>query len=104
MNKTGWVYSDKYLKHRTRMHPERKERLGAIVDHLTDIGLMNTLMPIEPYPADVGQISRIHTLEHIDFIRESCKQGIGALDPDTRICSDSYEVALLAVGGSAGRH
>jgi len=99
MKKTGWVYSDIYLKHRTKMHPERKERLEAITARLVRNGLMNTLIPIDPYPAEVEQIAWIHSRQHIDFVQKSSAQGVTALDPDTMICADSYEVALWAVGG-----
>ena len=99
MNTTGWVYSDIYLKHRTKMHPERKERLEAIVTHLTGTGLMDALIPIEPYLAEVDQIAWIHDRDHIDSIRESCRLGVSTLDPDTMVCPDSYEVARLAAGG-----
>lgn len=99
MKKTGWVYSDIYLKHRTRYHPERKERLESIVAHLNKTGLMEILVPIDPYPAEVDQIAWIHSRNHIDFVRESCERGRSTLDPDTMICRDSYEAARFAAGG-----
>jgi acetoin utilization deacetylase AcuC-like enzyme len=99
VKKTGLVYSDIYLKHRTKMHPERKERLEAIISRLSESGPMDDLVPIEPYPAEIDSIARIHTRGHIDFVKESCERGAGALDADTMVCPDSYEAALLAVGG-----
>lgn len=99
MKKTGWVYSDKYLDHITKMHPERKERLEAIVARLKKTGLMDNLVPIEPYPATVDQIASVHSRAHIGSVDEACKRGARSLDADTLICPESYDVALLAAGG-----
>ena len=51
---TGLVYHEGYLKHRTRPgHPERPERLTAILEHLKQTGLYEQLTLIEPAPAAI---------------------------------------------------
>jgi acetoin utilization deacetylase AcuC-like enzyme len=100
MGRTGFVYSDEYLKHKTKFHPECKERLTAIVDYLKQTGLLPQLVPIRPYPATTGQISLVHTRDYIDTLRDKCRRGVRMLDRDTQISSESYEVARLAAGGA----
>ena len=101
LNRTGFVYHPDYLRHIAGAgHPEGPERLESIVNHLAETKLLDHLIRIEPYPADVEWIATIHTPEYIDFIKQSCAQGDNHLDADTGICPDSYRVALLAAGGA----
>ena len=101
MNKTGFVYHEDYLKHDTGPgHPERPERLKAIVKSLEERSLLPKLARIEPAKAELEWIREIHTQNYIDHVSGSCKRGDIYLDSgDTVICRDSYEVALLAAGG-----
>lgn len=103
MNKetrTGIVYDDRYLLHETGMHPERKERLKSILSFLGKQGVMDKLARVEPRKATVEEIQFAHTKDYINDIERYCTKGYNALDMDTLICKDSYEVALLAAGGS----
>ncbi|UCE07923.1 MAG: histone deacetylase [bacterium] len=100
MAQTGFVYHEDYLKHNAgTWHPENSNRLENIVKHLERVGLLSKLIPIEPTVANLEWISTIHTTEYISHIESSCKTGVSHLDADTSISTDSYEVALLAVGG-----
>ncbi len=82
------------------MHPEHEGRLIAIVDHLQKSGLWENLLHVRPGPAEVQWIQRVHTEAHVRFVREMCERGTGVLDQgDTRVCKESYEIALLAAGG-----
>ena len=61
---TGFVYGDIYLKHDTGVgHPERAERLTAIVSRLEEMELLPKLVAIEPEPAAPEWITTIHTPE-----------------------------------------
>ncbi|HYQ87874.1 MAG TPA: histone deacetylase [Bacteroidota bacterium] len=99
-SRTGFVYTERFLDHKTGPgHPERPERLRAIVSHLKEVRLASILEPISIEPASEDWISKVHTPAHIRFVRETCLQG-GILDQgDTPVSKDSYEVALLAAGG-----
>jgi acetoin utilization deacetylase AcuC-like enzyme len=99
MQRTGFVYSDEYLKHKTKFHPESKERLTAIVDYLKQRRLLEQLVLIQPYRATAEQIALIHNPAYIELVKDSFRRGVRHLDADTQISSESYEVALLAVGG-----
>lgn len=98
--KTAFIYSDVYLRHDTgRQHPERKQRLVAIVEHLNRVGLMEELSLVSARRATIEEIMLVHPEYYIDQIQRTIHQGISYLDPDTRVSSESYEVALEAVGG-----
>jgi acetoin utilization deacetylase AcuC-like enzyme len=98
---TGYVYSKRYLDHETYPgHPERPDRLRVIHRRLVFSGFINELKVIEPYPASIEQIARLHDRDYIERFRRACREGQQVLDEaDNSICADSFEVARLAVGG-----
>jgi acetoin utilization deacetylase AcuC-like enzyme/formylglycine-generating enzyme required for sulfatase activity len=99
---TGLVYHKDYLQHKTGPgHPERPERLTAIMNRLRDSGLISELVPVEPEKATVDWITQVHLPEYVERVKQSCQSGIGWVDsPDATASEESYEVALLAVGGA----
>ncbi|MHC4316041.1 MAG: SUMF1/EgtB/PvdO family nonheme iron enzyme, partial [Planctomycetota bacterium] len=100
-SKTGFVYDDIYLEHKTTPdHPERPQRLVAIVDRLKQNGLYPKLLKLTPSHAPVEWISMIHSLEYIQRAESSCQNGTRYLDSlDTPISQRSFEAAFMAVGG-----
>jgi len=98
----GFVYSDRFLDHHTSTgHPERPERLRAIIDRLTDSGRLDAMHALEFGPATPEIVARLHTPGYIDRVRKACELGADHMDSmDTPICRDSFDVALLAVGGA----
>ncbi len=98
---TGIVYSDVYLKHTMPAgHPERPERLTAIIERLKQKDLYSQLFLIEPAEASLEWITTIHTKEYVERVKESCEKQAGYLDTaDVPICRDSFKVALQAAGG-----
>lgn len=99
MPKVGLVFHPDYLKHVTGAHPERGERLIAILNRLKEEGLYQRLIPIEPREASREELLYVHTEGHIERIRRACENAPAFLDPDTAVSKDSYRVALLAAGG-----
>lgn len=101
MKRTGFVYDEKYLLHDTgEYHPESPERLKAIYSRLTESGMLEKLVPIEAAPANQRWIETVHGIHYIMKFDEACIFGITEFDhPDNAICRDSYNTALLAVGG-----
>jgi len=97
--RTGIIYHRDYLKHDTGSHPERKERLESIISHLKETGMMEQLDLIEPRYAELNEIHYIHSWEYIEKVKKYSMLEI-PLDPDTILCKDSYNIALLAAGGA----
>jgi acetoin utilization deacetylase AcuC-like enzyme len=101
MSHTGFVYDDIFLKHEVIAgHPERPERLGAILDMLEKTSLRDELTWITPREASLEDIARIHEPHYADFVRQAIAQGEHLLDGgDTCIGQHSYQAALMAAGG-----
>jgi len=99
--KTGFVYGDVYLRHKPSAgHPERPERLTAIVKRLGETGLRKQLVPIEPRRAASEWITTEHTLEYVARVAIACREGTPYIDTmDVSVSRASYDVAMEAVGG-----
>jgi acetoin utilization deacetylase AcuC-like enzyme len=97
---TGFVYGDRYLSHDPGPeHPERPERLTAIIKALDESLLRKKLIAIEPAPAEMKWIERVHDKAHVNRVREACESAPISLDGDTTISRESFEAACLAAGG-----
>ena len=94
---TAIIYHPDYLLHETGSHPERKERLLAIMRLIEESGI--DVRKIEPEPASIEQIRYIHDPEYIEKVKYHSEHEI-PLDPDTVVCKNSYHAALLAAGGA----
>jgi acetoin utilization deacetylase AcuC-like enzyme len=101
MNKTGLLYDERFLQHRTGpFHPEVPERLEVIYRGLEQRGLLSQLTLIPARPAEWRWIEAVHSVEHIRRFEEACLMGKSDLDhPDNQICEKTFQTALLAVGG-----
>ncbi|HEY9750127.1 MAG TPA: histone deacetylase [Allocoleopsis sp.] len=96
------IYSDEFLEHKTgRFHPERPERLTAIVAALKATPWADQLQWRSPTPIDqrsiLTDLGRVHPPTYIEQIQQLAQRGGGSLDPDTSVSPRSYDVALLAV-------
>jgi acetoin utilization deacetylase AcuC-like enzyme len=96
------IYSDEFLKHETgRFHPERSERLIAIVKALKAAPWADQIdwqlpTPVETRPL-MPLLQQIHAQRYIETVQQIASRGGGMLDADTPISSGSYDIALLAV-------
>ncbi len=99
---TGLVTDERYLLHDPgTWHPERPDRLKAIIKQLKFSGLWNELTIIPPWEEGVlPWVEAVHDPAYIRRFEQACqkKQSIFMV-PDCGICDRSYEIALLAVGG-----
>jgi|ERR1051326_3353849 acetoin utilization deacetylase AcuC-like enzyme len=98
---TGLVYHEHFLDHDTGQgHPERPDRLRALVQHLKKEKLWGGLQHLIIDQAPEEWILKVHTPEHLAFVRDSVRRGVTILDDaDTHVSRDSYDVAMLAAGG-----
>ncbi|MFB0500174.1 MAG: histone deacetylase family protein [Candidatus Hadarchaeaceae archaeon] len=104
---TALVYSEKYLEHNPgEGHPERPERLKAIVNALKRAKLWGApkIKVLGPKPAKREDIELVHDPNHIELV-ERLSKSEKPLDGDTPVRKNTYELALLAAGGTidAGR-
>jgi len=101
MKKTGLLYDERYLRHDTGPnHPESPQRLQAIYQGIKEEGLLPQLTLIQARRADLKWIERIHSKNYINRFETACRSGDSTFDyPDNQICAETFETALLAVGG-----
>lgn len=99
---TGLIYSERFLEHDTGPgHPERADRLRAIVGALEERGLWERLRPLPFEPAPLHVIEWLHKPAYVDRVFAACREGQSWVDSaDSAICPTSAEVAQLAVGGA----
>ena len=98
MTRTAIVYHPLYLRHDTRDHPERKERLLTILEEIASSGLEP--VRITPDAATVDQVAKTHSQRYIEQVRTTAARGGGYLDLDTVVSKDSYDAAMMAAGGT----
>jgi len=100
MSSAGIVLDPRFLLHRTTDgHPESHRRLQAVYSMLEDPELRNHLTTIPSREADIQEILLVHDPEHLKRIAATAGKCMTALTADTQACAQSYETALLAVGG-----
>jgi acetoin utilization deacetylase AcuC-like enzyme len=101
MRKTGFLYDERYLLHCTGPgHPEVPERLEAAYRGIEEGGLLPKLTLIKASRADLRWIRAVHAAGHISRFEEACLKGmLEFCCADCQICEDTFETALLAVGG-----
>lgn len=99
MARTGLVYSEEMLLHETGPgHPERPERLTAIMEAFKAAGLNPPR--IEITPATEKDLLRVHTEDHVKEIKQTCALNARYPDSDTPMVRASWRAALLAAGGT----
>ncbi|MEO1237910.1 MAG: histone deacetylase, partial [Planctomycetota bacterium] len=98
---TGLVYDERFLEHDTGAgHPERADRLRAIVDRLRRDGLWDKLEHLEFGPASASRLERLHSPGYVHRVEEACAHGLAYVDtPDVAVCAASDGVARRAAGG-----
>jgi acetoin utilization deacetylase AcuC-like enzyme len=96
------IYSEDFLLHDTgRFHPERPDRLRAIVSALNAAPWADRLQwqlptPVATRPV-VPVMEKVHSPYYIESVWLLAESGGGHIDGDTPVSPRSYDVALLAV-------
>ncbi len=90
------VHHPRYREHlQTIGHPEKPERLDAVVERLKRGGLWKDVLT--PEQVDLELLEKVHTKAYIDSLRNF---GEGYMDSDTYVRPQTYSIALLAAGGT----
>lgn len=93
------VADERFLEHRAGAgHPERPERLGAVLDGVADADLGSDLAVRAPRPATDTELTSVHAPAHVAALAAFCAEGGGHLDADTAAIPASWEAARLAAG------
>ncbi len=101
MRSTALFYDPIFLEHDTGFgHPERAERLTAILAALREHGLADMLDMRSPTPAAVSDIELVHPRGYIEGVKRMAESGGGYLDMDTSLSPLTYEAALKAAGAA----
>ena len=101
MKRTGFLYDDRYLLHVTfEGHPESPARLRSIHSRLAASGVLEKLTLISAEAANQRWIESVHKIQYVMRFEEACLMGFEDFDhQDNSVCRDTFEIALLAVGG-----
>ncbi|MBU4257868.1 MAG: histone deacetylase, partial [Proteobacteria bacterium] len=76
MNKTGFLYDERYLLHDTGpYHPEVPARLKVIYNGIKDANLLPMLTLINASLADLKWIEAVHERNYINRFKEACLAG-----------------------------
>jgi acetoin utilization deacetylase AcuC-like enzyme len=100
--RVGVVYDDVYKKHETGFgHPERPQRLDAIMQALAAKPLAGLVERIRPREAEDAEILACHEQKYLQTVRADVAAGRRQLSTgDTPLCKDTLTAARLAAGGA----
>ena len=88
-----------YLEHLAGpRHPERPERLDAVLEGVRRADLGEAITPLEPRAALRADLERVHPAWYLERMESMCAGGGGRLDPDTYASAGSFVAASLAAG------
>jgi acetoin utilization deacetylase AcuC-like enzyme len=81
-------------------HPERPERLQAVLRHLERTGLSARCAAGTVREATRDELQRVHAPHYLDEVPQYEKAGGGLIEQDTWVFRGSNEAALLAAGAA----
>jgi acetoin utilization deacetylase AcuC-like enzyme len=98
---SGFLYDPVYLDHDAGVgHPERPDRLIAVMEFLKRQTWFSAFERFTPRPAAQDWIETIHAHRYVERVEQACRRGLPYLDVfDVGISAESYQVAKMAVGG-----
>ncbi len=98
----AFIYHPDYELHDTgSLHPETPGRAKVVQEHIKGSRIAESLEFIEPDPAGLEWITLNHSQKYVESVEGAVGCGRTVLDfGDTRISTDSFRVARLAVGGA----
>jgi acetoin utilization deacetylase AcuC-like enzyme len=97
MSATLFTHPDMLDHHPGVGHPERPERLKAVLDALDDAGLSGDRRPATE--AAIADLERLHPVAYVArLLTAAPASGLNQLDPDTVLSPGSVRAARLAAG------
>lgn len=98
MTRTVFVTDSTHVAHLSDGHPERPERLEAIIAQLEGRGLRERMVELAPREATDDELLRVHTRSLLDAVASAAARSAW-LDPDTYTRPESVGIARRAAGG-----
>jgi acetoin utilization deacetylase AcuC-like enzyme len=83
-------------------HPERPERITAVLEALRAPELASLVQWCEAPAAGRDALERVHPARYLDALEQLARRGGGALDADTVMGPDSWDAAIAAAGAAIG--
>ncbi len=101
MRKTGFLYDERFLLHCTSPgHPEAPGRVECAYKGIVEGGLLDNLILVNAVRAEERWVEAAHHPEYMNRFKEACCCGWSEFGhPDNQMCEETFEVAMLAVGG-----
>ena len=87
-------------EHAAPGHPERPDRVAAILDHIAGQDDLASLPRLDPTEADPAAIALVHTPAHAGAVLAMAQRGGGWFDGDTFCGPGSHAAALRSVGAA----
>jgi acetoin utilization deacetylase AcuC-like enzyme len=99
MPKTAFVIDSRYQEHNAKPdHPERPERIGALLDMLSG-SRRDGLVEVAPRLATSAELLSNHSRELVAEMEATSGRQYHAFDYDTTTSAATYDTARLAAGG-----
>jgi len=95
-----YYYPNGHNAHFERGHPERPERIEAIVTTLVDSGMWDAYPKLPPIEINENLLRSIHSPAYLSVLEMTCKRA-GHLDMDTYTTHATWALAHQAAGGAA---
>src|SRR2546427_2159182 len=83
-------------------HPERPDRIVALLAALRAPEMASTVEWCEARPATREALERVHSARYLDGLERLARQGGGAVDADTVMSAESWDAGLAAAGVALG--
>lgn len=101
MRRTGLLYDERFLLHRTgEDHPEAPERVQVAYRGIEEGKLLENLILIKAVRAEEKWVEAVHSKDYVARLKDACTCGMEEFEhPDNQMCSETFEVVMLAVGG-----
>ena len=101
---TGFVFDELYRRHLVgdAGHPERPERLTAVLGGLEKAGVLNALTRIPARPATDDELALAHDRSYVELVKRELAnvEGVKQLSTgDTDVTRESLAAARAAAGG-----
>jgi acetoin utilization deacetylase AcuC-like enzyme len=99
MERLVFFYNQGHEAHYENGHPERPERVEAIVSALEENDYWGRFPKLSPVEISAAVLTRIHTPAYLDILEDTCRRGVH-FDADTYTTPASWDLAHSAAGGA----